>query len=79
METIFDHNVTKEEIESLLGYIPDKDVIIKKGTQDAHYMMIYRLFRMRGLLEEAKKYFKMVKNTDYKYFTLGNHCVSEKI
>lgn len=74
METIFDHNVSIEELESLLGYIPNRDSFVQKGSQDAHYMMIYRLCRMRGLNDEAKMYFDKIFDTDYKFFTLGNHC-----
>lgn len=76
METIFDHNVTKEELVQLLGYVPNKDEYIKGKSQESHYKTLCRLCLMRGDRQKAKKYFDELPDTIDKYFSLGNHCVS---
>ena len=74
-ETIFDHNVTDEEIKDLCGYLVDKDEFIAEDSQNAHYATIYRLLMMRGEKEKARVYFDMLPNTLGKWFSLGNRCL----
>jgi hypothetical protein len=76
METIFDHNVTEEELVLLLGSVPDKEEYINGKSQESHYRTLYRLCLMRGDKAEAKKYFDKLPDTIDKYFSLGNHCTS---
>ena len=75
METIFDHNVTDEEVVELLGAPTSKEQFISWNlTQIEHYGCIYRLCLMRGDHVKAQEYFDIIPNTEWKFFTLGNHC-----
>ena len=73
-ETIFDHNVTEEEIKELCGYLPTKDHLIDTLNSDEHIALIYRLYSMRGNKIKAKTYFDKLPDTLEKWFSLGNHC-----
>lgn len=72
-ETIFDHNVTDEEIKELCGFLVDKDEFIAEYSQNVHYATIYRLLMMRGE-KDKKVYFDRLQNTLGKWFSLGNRC-----
>ena len=76
METIFEHNVTDEELRLLLGSVPQKEEYIKGKNQESHYRTLYRLYLMRGDKPKAKEYFDKLPDTINKYFSLGNHCTS---
>lgn len=73
METIFDHNVTKRELEMLTGFddftLDDLDNI----TQIGNYAMLYDLYSLRGNDEKALYYLNMIPDSDWKIFSLCNH------
>ncbi|MBP5419281.1 MAG: hypothetical protein J6Y72_05675 [Bacteroidales bacterium] len=73
METVFEHNMTKEEMIGVLG----TDELTKKDfvnwTQDRHYGLIYRLYTFRGDDEKAKQYADKMPNTQHKLFETCYH------
>ncbi len=76
METIFDHNVTEEEVKLLLGLEISKERFMEwKLDKEANFSCIYRLYLIRGDKEKAKKYFDKLPDTEHKYFSLGNNCM----
>jgi hypothetical protein len=77
METIFDHNVTGDEVVALCGVKKNRQQFLDWGlNQDEHNACIYRLYLMRGDKEKAMIYFAKLPNTLNKWFSLGNHCLS---
>lgn len=71
METIFDHNVTKQEIKDLFGFEADKEFIMNV-SQEKQYRDIYRLYCIRGDTRTANKYARKLPNTIDKVFGLCN-------
>lgn len=72
METIFDHNVTKQEIKDLFGFYKDKNFIVSFFNQQEHYENIYRLYCIREDMKTANKYARKLPNTIHKVFGLCN-------
>jgi len=78
METIFDHNPTKEELSELIGdetrdeYIQDMEesMLSPKGE---NLLFIALLYEMRKDKKTAKKYIAMVPDL-YRQWKLGNDC-----
>ena len=73
METIFNHNITTNEIQILNILNPGrkiKDIIDYKSStdDDLRYADLSRLYSMRGNQEAAEKYFKGIKDPTLKYF-----------
>jgi hypothetical protein len=69
METIFEHDVTKLEIEKITSCAPHKDFRTKetytKVTDvDTMYMDLYRLFTIRDDVEKAESFLKKVKEPE---------------
>ena len=75
METVFDHNITREEIDNILGPLDWKPEDFENDTQESNYGLIYRLYSYRGDTETAKKYLDLIPNTNHKLFSLCNHDV----
>lgn len=73
IETIFDHNVTEEEIEILFGMTGYTEEYLQKKPQDRNYAHIYRLYLIRKEESIAMKYFDLIPDSINKYFSLGNH------
>lgn len=73
METVFDHNITIEEKESVLGFADSSIDDFEGFTQTDHYGIIYRLYTYRGDHVTAKKYSDKIPNTISKVFGLCNH------
>ena len=70
METIFDHNITKEELDELFGPLDWTKEFFEAHSQEDNYIDLYRLFRFRGDLITAQKYLNKIKDKDYKLFSL---------
>ena len=69
METIFEHNVTKLEIEMLTSCAPhkgmkNKDNYEKYSDIDTINSDLYRLFTIRNQTEKAESYIKKVKEPE---------------
>lgn len=75
METIFDHNVTKEELKDILGFDSwtREELLSINCTQRDHYGVIYRLYRYRGDKEKAKEYADKIPDDDYKNYETCYH------
>ncbi|MBR3830724.1 MAG: hypothetical protein IKJ52_05685 [Muribaculaceae bacterium] len=73
IETIFDHNVTEEEIEILFGMTGYTEEYLQKKPQDRNYAHIYCLYLIRKDEMTAMKYFNLIPDSINKYFSLGNH------
>lgn len=71
METIFDHNITKDEMLALYCFDYDKSDYLKESNQYQCYKDIYRLYCMRRDTKTAKKYLDLIPDSDYKTFTLA--------
>lgn len=72
METIFDHNVTKEEIRKLLGNPKViKEELLSFGlSQMQHYLKICTLYRIRNNNEIADEYLQKAKEHGFFQFKL---------
>jgi hypothetical protein len=69
METIFEHDVTKLEIEKITSCAPHKDfrskeTYTKVTDVDTMYMDLYRLFTIRDDIEKAESFLKKVKEQE---------------
>lgn len=73
IETIFDHNVTEDEIELLFGMTGYTEEYLQKKPQDRNYAHIYCLYLIRKDEMTAMKYFNLIPDSINKYFSLGNH------
>lgn len=73
IETIFDHNVTEEEIELLFGMSGYTEEYLQKKPQERNYAHIYCLYLIRKDEMTAMKYFNLIPDSINKYFSLGNH------
>ena len=68
METIFDYNVTKEEMVRFVGPFNVEDAFVEgqsmyTSEDDANYALGI-LFSMRGDKEKAKHYFEKITNKE---------------
>ncbi len=73
MDTIFDHNITKRELELLNAFHPtksirDRDEYLIEKKMDRINADLYRLYTLRGDFRKADFYLKKVKDPTYKYF-----------
>ena len=75
METVFDHNITKEEINDILGPLDWTPKALERLSQGSNYSIIYRLYSHRGDSKKAKEYLDLIPNTNHKIFSLCNHDV----
>lgn len=91
METIFDHNITQDEIENFFGaHFRTKEEydlinstvvpgIIEPMTeydmQQDEYVGIYKLYKYRGDEAKAKEYYDKIDDMTYKLGTLGHNDV----
>ncbi len=73
METIFDHNVTKDELKAVTGFEDFNLDDFKDWSQRDHYGLRYRLYRFRKDLIMAKKYADMIPNDIHKVFGTCYH------
>jgi hypothetical protein len=69
METIFEHDVTKLEIEKITSCAPHKDFRTKETytkvtDTDTMYMDLYKLFTIRDDIERAESFLKKVKEQE---------------
>lgn len=67
MDTIYEHNLSLEEIQKLGRMIPDRIIGIKKYYQyelynDTRNADLYRLYFIRGEREKANKYFDKIED-----------------
>ncbi|MBR6284762.1 MAG: hypothetical protein IKR25_10790 [Muribaculaceae bacterium] len=75
METIFEHNITKDELLNVTGssrWTREK-ILELSDSQIDHYTMIYRLYRYRGDYAKAKEYADKIPDTVHKLFETCNH------
>lgn len=65
VETIFDHNVTPDEVAAVLGTRMSRDEYLNLVTEaDSEYALIYRLFLHRNDKATAEKYFGKIKSPE---------------
>ena len=70
METIFDHNVTPEEVENITGFNLSKERYLKHyKTQIDCYTSIYYLYKIRGDEKKAQEYLDKIPNSFHKTFS----------
>lgn len=74
-ETIFDHGVTEMEIIKLFGIKGAfTESFFQELPQERNDIHIFRLYEYRKNKQMAKIYLDKIPNSDYKLFTLLNHC-----
>ena len=76
MENIFEHNISKTEIDKLDKMTPGRKISNKKSylksiSKDISYADLYRLYLVRGEKQLAQKYFNKIKDETLKYFLIG--------
>ena len=69
METIFEHDVTKLEIEKITSCVPHRDfktkeIYSKVTDTDTIYLDLYKLYTLRDELEKAESFLKKVKDQE---------------
>ncbi len=72
METIFEHNVTKKELELLKGFNPigkitSREVYLKEKNADRSFADLYRLYILRGDNFKAEEFLDKIHDMRYKY------------
>jgi len=70
METIFDHNVTTEELNILFGHAVDKEQYLSLTADigaDSANGMLYSLYTIRNDNVTALKYLNKIKDKQYKF------------
>lgn len=73
MENIFEHNISKDEIEILDKMTPGRTIGNKKhylesACKDILFADLYRLYFLRGEKGLAQKYFNKIEDQTLKYF-----------
>ena len=72
METIFEHNVTKKELELLrsfnpIGRISNRESYLKEENEDKSLADLYRLYVLRGDNFKAEEFLNRIRDDHYKY------------
>jgi hypothetical protein len=72
VETIFEHNVTKKELELLKGFNPagrisSRESYLKEKNKDRSLADLYRLYLLRGDNFKAEEFLNKIHDTQYKY------------
>lgn len=84
VETVFEHNITKEEIQSIFYFPTTKEEYIAsinricsndKEINDFVNADLYILFRLRKNKLKALEYFNKISDSEAKWFSLANHCL----
>jgi hypothetical protein len=66
METIFDHNPTREELENICGETVTRENHMMWQTADSLYAEIYWLYEIRGDMATAGKYLDKITDPQYR-------------
>lgn len=84
LETIFEHNITKEEIIGFFASEISRSEYIEalkssyKTDESIMYranVALYNLYYWRGEKQKAMIYADRLPDCDHKWFTLMNHCL----
>ncbi len=72
METIFEHNVTKKELELLRSFNPfekisNRESYLKEEDEDKSLSDLYRLYVLRGDDFKAEEFLNRIRDDRYKY------------
>jgi hypothetical protein len=72
VETIFEHNVTKKELELLKGFNPvgrisSRESYLKERNEDRSFADLYRLYVLRGDNIKAEEFLDRIHDKRYKY------------
>jgi hypothetical protein len=72
VETIFEHNVTKKELELLKAYYPvgrisSRESYIQEKNEDSSLADLYRLYVLRGDNIKAEEFLNRISDNSYKY------------
>ncbi len=73
METIYEHNMSQDELNALSKMIPGRIIDKKKYYQfeldnDLRNADLYRLYKIRGEEEKASRYYDKIEDEILKYF-----------
>jgi hypothetical protein len=73
LKNIFEHNISKDEIDKLDKMTPGRKITNKKNylksiSKDISYADLYRLYLVRGEKQIAQKYLNKIKDQTLKYF-----------
>jgi hypothetical protein len=72
VETIFEHNVTKKELELLKGFNPigkisSRESYLKEKNEDRSLADLYRLYILRGDNLKAEEFLNRITDSRCKY------------
>lgn len=73
METIFDHNPTKEELKKMFGNPNINPDLFLELKQEDNYVGIYKLYLLRGNQEKWVEYLNKIPDCEEKWFSVANH------
>lgn len=73
MNTIYEHNISQDEINQLSRMIPGRIIDRKKEylyelDNDLRYADLYRLYLIRGEKEAAQKYYGKIEDEILRHF-----------
>lgn len=71
METVFEHNITKQEMKNLFMGEVEREWL-EEYSQDTNYSWIVELYQIRKDIVNARKYLNMIPPSIHKAFTLCN-------
>lgn len=75
METIYDHNPTKEEIDTLdLNSAAMKKTRKDELSQDSEYSFIASLYHLRKNKDKMNEYIEKISDPDYRYSIKYANC-----
>ena len=72
METIFDHNVTEDEVINIVGVPTSPKQYKRIISQSKAYEDIYYLYTERGNEQKAQEYLDKLPNDKHKFFQILN-------
>ena len=85
LETVFEHNLTKDEIYGLFGFedmTRERYIQTLKRTRKTDDAILYGinsrlyyLYYWRGDKQKAMEYANRLPDCDHKWFTVMNHCL----
>ena len=78
METVFEHNMTKDEMVDVMGFDDWVKEDFTGWSQIDHYGLIYSLYKYRGEYKIAQKYASKIPNTQHKMFEVCYHDFAEQ-
>jgi hypothetical protein len=80
IETIFDHDVTEDELTLLFGapderLTQDEYLEFRQEDHDSRYADLFRLFDLRHDSKQAEYYLSFINESDYRRCIAQAYCI----